>query len=152
MPPHFYPTIDDGTEPLLQSLFSQMMGDPSYLEKAPYSPQLIATLRKFTTAARGGPVKNIFEGVEDKTLVIDQQIEQLISDLNDFAGTLSDKDHSEVLAYYKAKASLLEKLISMRERVHNLKEMASFQQVVHSFLDEICSKDQVSELMKRLEQ
>jgi uncharacterized protein YaaR (DUF327 family) len=150
MPQKFYPVLDDGTQPLLQSMFLQMLDDPTYLEGAPYSAELKATLQKFVTAVPRDAA-NIFEGVPDKMVVVEEQIEKLISDLNVFGDALSTKDNSEKLAFFKTKASLIEKLISMKERVHNLKAMSEFQTVVLGFLDEICTKDQISDLMKRLE-
>jgi hypothetical protein len=82
-------------------------------------------------------------------VVIEQQIQQLISDLNSFASTLGKADASERLQFFKTKAGLLDKLISMQERTYNLREMAVFQSTVMGFLEDLCTKDQIKQLMER---
>jgi hypothetical protein len=149
MPNKFFPPFDEGMQTALQSLILQMTADPSYLDDAPYTESFKAALRKSMGGAPA-PAPNLFEDAEDKGLVLEKQVEQLLSDIEHFGRTLQTKDHSEKLAYFKAKTTLIEKLITFKERLFTLKEMADFQGTIMTFLDEVCTKDQVSDLMKRL--
>lgn len=144
----FYPNIKEDMIPVLSLVFQNLQKDPSYLNspECPYSEKLKDVFRKFETTKS----VDIFEG-NDELLVMDQQIQKIINDLEGVASALGSADHQEKLNYFKTKTSLFEKLISMKERVYNLKELNEFRSIILAFLDEICTKDQITDLMKRLD-
>ena len=146
----FFPPIQDTSVSQYEVVFTNLRVDPKYLDnpECTYSELVKDFFRKHALGAAsvGG---SIFDGKE-RSDAIEDQIGELIKDLNDLAGQLKSSDHSERLQYYKTKASLIEKLISMRERTHNLKEVSEFQSLVMGFLDDLCTKEQISQLLKRL--
>jgi hypothetical protein len=150
MAEHFYPTIREEQVMLFNVVVQNLEKDPGYLDhpSCPYPDTVKNFFRKSTASA---PVIDLFADGEDREMVLDKQVEKLINDLEAFANTLGNADHSEKLQYYKTKTTLIEKLISMRERVFNLKELNEFRSVVIQFMDEICTKDQITDLMKRLD-
>ena len=89
------------------------------------------------------------EGDYDNAL--DKQVEKIINDLEAYALTLGTGDVSERLQYLKTKTTLVEKLINMRERLVNLKELNEFRGVILGFMGDVCTKDQITDLMKRLD-
>ncbi|CCV12950.1 hypothetical protein [Mesorhizobium sp. STM 4661] len=145
----FYPTIKDETVLMLNVVVQNIEKNPSYLSSpdCPYSD----VIKKFfqRTGAEVAPV-DLFAG-EDELVVIDTQIAKIINDLEAFGVTLTKEDVSEKLAYFKTKTVLFEKLISMRERTFTLKELNEFRSTILGFMNEICTKDQVTDLMLRLD-
>lgn len=145
----FYPTLREETVAVLNTILQQIDKDPGYLSspECPYSDLAKQVLGKFKSSAE---VVDIFEG-KDEVLVIDQQIHAIINDLESVGSTLGSADQAEKLNYFKVKTTLLEKLINMRERTFNLKELNEFRSTILAFLDEVCTKDQITDLMKRLD-
>lgn len=143
-----YPTVRDETVLSLTPVLKRSLQDPSYLSdpECPYSDLVKDFFRQFQVTK----TVDLFED-KDELVVIDQQIHAIINDLEAVAAQLGSADHSEKLTYFKTKSSLLEKLIGMRERVLNLREVNEFRSVILAFLDEVCSKDQITDLMKRLD-
>jgi len=139
----FYPPISEAVIPQLQAVIHSAALTPGYLDNpsCPYPESLKRFLREITL---GQPA--VAEGPMD----LEAQIEALVNDLNLLGQTLSTKDHAEKLSYFKTKTSLLEKLVGLKERILNLREMHEFQEIILTFLDELCTKDQISTLMLRL--
>lgn len=144
----FYPRVTEETVLSLTPILQYMERDPSYLSSpdCPYSERVKDFFRKFQK-----PEKiDIFAG-KDELPAIDEQIIDLLNDLETTAAQLGTADHQEKMNYFKLKTTLLEKLISMRERVVDLKQIHEFKTTILAFLEEECSKDQISNLMKRLD-
>ena len=145
----FYPTLKDEQILLLNVIVQSLKKDPNYLNapECPYSETIKSFFRN-----QQGPVEviDLFDG-EDQILILDKQIEKLLNDLEAFAGTLMDADHSEKLQYFKTKTVLIERLIAMKERIVNLKELNDFRGAVIQLLDEVCTKDQITQFMKGLD-
>lgn len=143
-----YPTVRDETILALTPVLKRSKQDPSYLSdpECPYSELVKDFFRQFQSAEK----IDLFEGKEE-LLVIDEQIHAIINDLEGVAAHLGNADHSEKLNYFKTKTSLLEKLVSLRMQTNNLKEINEFRSVILAFLDEVCTKDQITDLMKRLD-
>lgn len=146
----FYPTIRDEQVMTLTVVVQSLEQDPGYLDHpdCTYSEPVKAFFRKFMSSGDAPP--DLFEG-EDDLLVIDKQVQAVINDLERFSKTLGNADHSEKLQYFKTKTVLLEKLVTMKERVLNLKEINEFRSTLLSFMDELCTKDQITEMMRRLD-
>jgi len=146
----FYPKIREDEILKLNVVVKSLEKDPTYLDHpdCPYPDTVKDFFRKQAAPVE---VEDLFGGDEEKEILIDRQVEQLINDLEAFSKQLTNADHSEKLQYFKTKTTLLEKLVTMRERVFNLKELNEFRGTILAFMDEVCTKDQVTELMKRLD-
>lgn len=147
----FYPTIRDEMAVALNAVAQNLIQDPSYLDhpECPYSPAVKAFFRSRIEAS-SGPGIDIFAG-EDELIVLDTQIIKVINDLEKFGNTLTSDDVAEKMAYFRTKTSLIEKLVTMRERLANLKEISDFRQIILAFMNEVCTKDQITNLMHRLD-
>lgn len=149
----FYPKFPEDLAMTIEIVTRSLGKDDTYLDAAdcPYPDALKAFFRR---VASGGvdltATIDLFEGQEE-TDVIDKQIQKVLSDLDGMSATMKSAETNEKIAYYKAKTGLLEKLISLKERVFNLKEISQFRGVLMEFMDAVCTKDQISELMKRLD-
>jgi hypothetical protein len=147
----FYPTIRDETAVALNAVLQNIQLDASYLDKpeCPYSPA-IKSFFKSRIETSSGPEIDIFAG-EDELIVLDSQIIKVINDLEKFGNTLTSEDVTEKMAYFRTKTSLIEKLVTMRERLANLKEISDFRSIILGFMNETCTKDQITDLMHRLD-
>lgn len=147
---NFYPNIREEQILTLNVVVKSLEKDPGYLDH-PDCPYPDTVKDFFRRSAAPVEVEDLFAGDEEKEVLLDRQVEQLINDLEAFAKQLTNADHSEKLQYFKTKTTLIEKLITMRERVFNLKELNEFRGTILAFMDEVCTKDQITELMKRLD-
>ncbi|MES0134497.1 hypothetical protein NKJ88_05975 [Mesorhizobium sp. M0016] len=144
----FYPTVKDETVLMLNVIVQSIEKDPNYLT-SPDCPYSDVVKKFFTRAVQAAPV-DIFAD-DDEVQVIDTQIFKIINDLERFGQALGSEDVTEKLAYFKTKTLLFEKLISMRERAFTLKELNEFRSTILGFMNEVLTKDQVTELMRRLD-
>ena len=147
-----YPNISPAAIPQFNAVLLQMETMPGYLDD-PACPFSSDVKQFFRRVAGAGPAleENIFSDSEDKLATIENQIGSLIKSLDDLAKGLTNKDHAEKLSYFKTKASLIEKLVGMQKDVFSMREMAEFQAIFLTFMEDICTKDQISELMERLD-
>jgi hypothetical protein len=146
----FYPTLTDASLLPVKAVLAQAKHHDGYLDRdeCPYPGSVKDLLRQVLA-----PAKVVVDEVdfdEAKPEAMRLQILRLMRELRDMRDQLGSKDHSEKLAYLKLYPVLIEKLIGLEERATNLKTMSEFQSTILQFLDEICDKDQRTELMKRL--
>lgn len=154
----FYPSIRDEQVLTFQIVLKNLEQDPNYLEstECPYSEVVKAFFRKAisgsgTGGGGAGEAPSLFIEGQDELMVLDEQVVKVLNDLENFGRGLTNADVTEKTAYFRVKTSLLEKLLTMRERVANLKEINDFRDTILSFMDETLTKDQISDLMKRLD-
>lgn len=153
----FYPIISEDAVLAINLARSYIEKEgPEWLDKreCKYSQ----TIKKFlletsagVVAAPGGDldVPDLFEG-NDEPEVLDRQIQKILNRMDAMEAQLGGMEPNEKLAFFKTRTTLLEKLINLREKTTNLKEMSDFKAKIIGFLDEICTPDQITNLMERL--
>ncbi|WP_353645754.1 hypothetical protein [Mesorhizobium sp. WSM2239] len=145
----FYPNLTEATVLQLRVVLQHMRANAVYLDNAPYSTELKDFLKELTGfGVAPAPVE--FDGEADRLDYVEQEIVTVLSDLKTLVASLGTAEHSEKLQVAKARAGLVEKLVAAREKVWTMKEAAEFQGRILSFLEDVCNKDQVQELKKRL--
>lgn len=152
----FYPIIsEDSVLAITLARNSIEKNGPEWLDRrdCKYSPAIKKFLTEITQPSVSGgvvaEVEDLFEG-NDEPEVLDRQIQRVINRMDAMEATLPNLEPNEKIAFFKAKTALLEKLITLREKTNNLREIAEFKAKIIAFLDEICSPDQITELMGRL--
>jgi hypothetical protein len=151
MNPKYFPNISEDQILLVNRVLRSISENPEYLSDAqcPYPPLVKDFFLKQARASQGGVAEDLFEG--DQVVAIEKQIQKLINDLEDYGQKLGADDNSEKLQYFKTKNSLLEKLLNNLERAANLKQINEFRSTVIQFMDEILTKDQITDFMKRID-
>lgn len=101
-------------------------------------------------------IKPLVVKVETKTQSIgdlESEILQLNSELNQFKPTfgITEEDREQQQQYIKLKASLINKLVDLKERTMNLRAMKSFQDKVLLAVDKIMTAEQRTAFMEELE-
>jgi hypothetical protein len=146
----FYPKIDNNQLLQFKIVIENMMKDADYLKspECPYGQEIIAYL----LALRPPEVTDLFagEGV-DEMMMVDDQVKSIINDLEAMNALMAKADTKEKIDYYKAKTAMYDKLIGMRERANSIKAMNDFRNTILQFMDEELTKDQITAIMKRLD-
>ena len=147
----FYPKIPDDQLMQFRVVVQNMLKDPEYLksEECPYSREMV----EFLTTLRPPEVQDIFgDAVDgDEAVLIDDQLKTIINDLEAMGASMVKADPKDRIDYYKAKTAMYDKLVTMRDKANNIKAMYDFQSTILGFMDEVLTKDQVTALMKRLD-
>lgn len=149
MQPKYFPNLSEDQILLIGRVFRSISENPEYLNDpdCTYSPAVKDFFSKQVAAV--GVAPDLFEG--DEVVAIDKQIQKLMNDLETYGQSLGPADRSEKLQYFKTKNSLIEKLLTNKERVTNLKQINEFRSVVIQFMDEVLTKDQITIFMQRID-
>ncbi|MBC2806564.1 hypothetical protein ACCS91_33360 [Rhizobium ruizarguesonis] len=149
MNPKYFPNISEDQILLIGRVMRSLAENPEYLDdpKCTYSSVIKDFFQK--QVARSAQVEDLFEG--DVVVAVEKQIQKLINDLEAYGQGLGVDDASEKLQYFKTKNSLLEKLLNNMERAANLKQINEFRQIIIQFMDEVLTKDQITDFMKRID-
>ena len=146
----FYPTLPEAVVLQIQVAIRQMKENPAgYLDGSHYSEDVKDFLREVVGGAAPS-VTRVFDGEVDKLDYIESEIVAVMTDLASLVASLGQGDASEKLQVAKARAGLIEKLVSAREKIWNMREMSVFQGRLMGFLEDICSADQIADLKIRL--
>lgn len=146
----FYPTISDdsiATLKLAQSFLTKE--GPEWLNKkeCPYG-ELVKTFLRDSMGV--GEVVDLFENADDEPEVLDRQIQKVLNKMDAMENQLASLEPNEKLAFFKTRTALLEKLITLREKVTNLREMSEFKGTVVKGLEDICTREQILQFMERI--
>lgn len=150
----FYPTIRDEAIMSLNVVVQNMEKDAEYLDSpdCPYSDTVKAFFRrKIGVVSEGSIDLFVLEEGETDLDKLEEQIMAVINDLEDFGRKLTVADSTDKMGYFRTKTALIEKLVNMRERVFTIKEINDFKSTILSFMDEVLTKDQITDFMRRID-
>jgi hypothetical protein len=71
-------------------------------------------------------------------------------ELKNYGKTNAKSDQTERMAYFRTATSLLERLVTARERALGIKQIRDFQDTVLNIMEEVCTPDQRTDVMDRL--
>lgn len=165
-----YPTLRLGVLQSIASLKAACDAEDGFLRK-PDCPYDIDTIKLLEELFRGKTVEVIKEVVvaerkgvgrpkegklsDDDAEEVEGEARGLLAELNKMGltaeGDMKEFDTKTKLDIIKVKTSLLEKLVSIRERFSNVRKVSAFQNTVISILDDLVAEDSRDEFMKRLE-
>lgn len=115
--------------------------DPNLLEDVNLPPEFTAVIRPLfqTEAAKSGDLTSL-----------EDEITTLYKEVNDFKPTILSDDRDAQQQYLKLKASLIGKLVDLKERTWNLRSIKSFQDKILLAVDKVLTAEQRTEFMKIL--
>lgn len=167
-----FPPLRIGLLQGLISLKQSVDSDATILDQSPYDNETKGILAKLfapkivekkvevevvreVKAGRGRPTKDVSLSAEDQEKVKDE-IGKLMNQLNNLGtgegdGGEGGLETNERIQIIKTKASLLQQLLQMQERVFNIKRMSNFQETVITILDDLVSEDDREVFLKRIE-
>ena len=159
-----FPTLRIGVLQSMTELQAQFHHDPHLFEAkdCPYDSETISALKQIFKVREVEKVveKEVIrtvEPVKDENLTKEQQetVETtafgLLDQLKELGEGEKGLDTSTKIQIIKAKTTLIDQLVKIRERVMNVKRVSVFQTVVISILDDLMEEDRRQEFLKRIE-
>ena len=166
---NYYPEIELGSLLVAEALIAGDANDPLYLDRrdCPYDAATKEQVREFLIAIKPGEGDGPRAGVSsppeaarpaavmsatDRFGALDGELTRLFDELNNYSRRIDISDTKERLQYYRTATSLLDKLTSLSERIHNVRSVSMFHTRVLAVFDEILTPDQRTLAMEKLEQ
>lgn len=144
MSERYYPAVDADAWWALEIVIQNAAEDPDYLfsDDCPYPGWF---RDRFGTA-------RLTEPTDEEDLDLAGESTRLFRELKDAKDGFTSNDHAEKMAYFRTSTSLLEKLVSMAERAHNVKQISRFYQEVLDIMDQVLDEDQREAVRTRLKE
>jgi len=139
----YYPTLDIQTVRNLKIIQQLARETPGYWEGSPYPTEVEAFVGGVRVAA---PPTN--EGDSDKNFDIIKETRDTLTELKKFKP--EEKDTAQLMAYYRTKTALIDKILAQMDKGTNQKQISEFYSLVLSTLEEICSATQIATFNERL--
>jgi hypothetical protein len=143
----FYPPIEAKNLSPFRTIRAMLEKDPEYLDR-PETPYDVET-KGFLKLMMGGKA-NVAAIALDTPEDLEKQLNAIYSDLMAFGANQGLKDQSDKISWAKAVTSILDKVISMKERTINAKNYSDFQKRVIDILDGLLTPAQRSDFVDRL--
>lgn len=87
---------------------------------------------------------------EDRADLVLDEVQRTIDAMRNIEQSLDADDTDSKMNLLKSKTGLLEKWVQIKERSYSIKQVAEFQRLVVSVLDDMLDKDKVQDFKKRL--
>lgn len=146
----FYPTITADMLTPFRAVTSMIKQNPAYLNDAecPYTDDV----KKQLALMIGGDPLAVAAPIELKTPEdMERELVQIYSDIKRMEREIQTVDAKDKVQWAKAIVGILERLIVLRERNFNVKQLAEFQKTVIQIMDEVCEPAQRTEIATRLQ-
>ena len=141
----YYPPIDEKS---LQTVMKLSKEDNDYLSD-PACPYPNSIKKLFKPLEMSDDIQDIADIMGEDHML--QEISTLYTHLKSFGQSMRESDTaSEKNTYFKLSASLIEKLIDMKERISNLKKVDLFIETVLMTMEEEINIDDRSRVIKKL--
>ncbi len=145
MTDRYYPKFDPDTLEQLKQLSECVGMDPTYLEEADEYPTWLLDLLGGVEEAEA-----VRDDLEEVDLV--KETTGLFRGLQDAKDGFATDDHSERMSYFRTSTALLEKLVGLKERALNIRQISRFYQTVLAVMEEVLEPGQVTEVRERLKE
>lgn len=149
-----YPAITSADLVGIRVAVAKIAAEPSWLDEpnCPYPEDVKNFLRSITRGSDDElddtELARLFADGEDRFDAMEREIERLYQGLAKLK--IKATDSGEQVQIYKAQVTLLEKLLSMREKALGLKDMADFKRAVTNILDGM-DRDHRTDFLARLD-
>jgi hypothetical protein len=144
-PPELPPGAAFNLDPIIQ----RMVEDPTFLSHCPYSEEDKAVLRKLESQ-----IEQIEEeaelGPDDKWSRLEKESNALFKSLTEMGTTLTSRDNTEQMAYFRTATSLLDKIVGIQERTANLKQISRFHDTVLMVMEDVLDAGQRTKVLDQL--
>jgi hypothetical protein len=168
-----YPTLRLGVLQGIAELKAACDAEPGFLRKTdcPYDNDTIELLERLFKPVEVEVIKEVLvekpsrgavgrpsgkkELTEDDAVELENEARDMLKELRQMAqnedGELKQLDTATKLSILKTRTTLMEKLVTIRERFTSSRKVAEFQNVVVTILDDLVPEEKRDEMLKRLE-
>ncbi len=141
------PTLDEKTIWTLEVIARGLEANPDYLVGSAYPDTVLKLLtRGHLGRGAGGGV----EADDIESLDVPEEIERMFKDLKSTRDGFAANDNAEKIAYFRLAISLLEKLVSLKERAQNVRRIGQFHATVLQVLEENLEPTAITRVRERL--
>lgn len=153
----FYPTLDPATIQALSVIQSLVAEHPDYFQSpdCPYGLETENLLAKWFKRKVVLPDGSEAPNVPDPNAPPEAMFEGLREEITSAYLHLKlakNDTHQDKVAYAKTAVALLEKLVKMEAMVVNIEMIGKFQTAVISFVEDVCTPEQVKQFMARVKE
>lgn len=146
----YFPPIDPQKLAPFRALKALLEKNPNLLDDqhCPYDDDT----RKFLSQMMSGfgLTTKLAEIPLDTPEDLEQQLHQIYAELMSFGKKVSTTDAGDKIQWAKSVVGILDRLVTLRERVYNLKNYSDFQKRVLDFLEGILDSTQRSQFVENL--
>lgn len=150
MEPIHYPVVNERNIPLILSLYeanSEYFNNPECPYTETTKSLFMGTAKVFDMLSHNDTIKPMDD---DETIV---QINTVYNQLMVYGADAQKSDNTtDKNTYFRVATSLLEKLVSIKEKMSNLKNVNLFISSVLQIMDEVLTTDQRAVVMERLKE
>lgn len=169
-----YPTLRFGVLQGIAELKAACDAEPGFLRKpdVPYDNDTVELLERIFKPVEIEVIKEVSVEkpergavgrpsgkralTDDDTAELESEAREMLTELRQMAReedgeTLKQMDTATKLTIIKTRTSLMEKLVTIRERFTSSRQVIAFQQTVIGVLDDLVEEDKRDEFLKRLE-
>lgn len=142
----YYPVLNEKNIPLIQSLYES---NEDYF-KNPECPYTESTINLFTGKVFDIATTTVKQMDDSETI---EQINMVYQQLMAYGVEAQRSDNAtDKNMYFRVATTLLEKLVSIKEKMSNLKHINAFIGSVLQIMDEVLTADQRGRVMERLKE
>lgn len=142
-----YPTISDASLVPFRAIEAQLGDFPDLLDRSdcPYPPHIRLLLRRLI-GEHVGPI--VDADLDDDDLV--KETISLYQEVKRSGLNINTNDPKDRMAILKTAADLLTKIVTLREKAVNIREMSIFQKIVLDLLESVLTPAQRSEFVEKM--
>jgi hypothetical protein len=155
-----FPSFPPGLELRLSAVVLAAQANRGFFDspECPYSDELKGFLKKIVAETRFDDRKEKKKDTDKEELAENadkfdrmlREVETTIADMADLEDKMEEADTGDRIQFVKAKTSLIEKWINIKERIYSVREIAEFQSTIIEVMDMVLSKDQRHQFIERL--
>jgi len=143
-----YPGVTDATLVPFRAIELQLKEFPDLLDRpeCPYPPHIKAFLRRLTGEPGTAPVPVEAFGEDDLL----REITELYETLRRTSESVNTNDAKDKIAMLKTSADLLTRMVDLKGKALNQREMARFQKLVVEILETVITPAQRAEFIEKM--
>lgn len=151
-----YPRLAPGVIDLLKVVVNRVKRDEGYLDDplCPYDDAMKNWLRSIVGPRGDVPTPGLVEAVDDWDASDPDAWDDVATKARQLYAELEkaqvEADTGEVVQIIKAKAGLLERLISVGDKSMSHKKVAEFNRIMHAIMDDVLTPDQRTRVIEMM--
>jgi len=145
----FYPPLPEGFVYAAKIIAGNCRQDTDYLgEECPWSPDVIEGVKAaFVSVGASTPATAVLDPC---SLDLGMEAMNLYAELSKLEAETGKFDVKDRIQVAKARAALLEKLLSLQEKATNIRSIREFQETIVQFMEQVLTEDQRLDFLTRV--
>lgn len=144
----YYPNLSSAQTTAVRVALDQLELDPLWLDRpaCPYDEATVEGMRALWSRVRAAvsakPERGEVQLEGDAWETLGVEANNILRDLIDMRDDIQGAEASDKLAYFKAAAALMERMVQLGERANNIKHVSDFTRRVMDVFEQVLSPEQ----------